>query len=441
VVVAETTDPLRASEPRPLKLRLLCGLVLHVIVDYCAPARLGAAAGARGMYPELAMLGFSRGYSPALIDQTARAAVLYPSFEIARRQLARRGIDLDIKTVQGMTHRLGRERLTLRTRQLEAWRAGTLPSTGEFAGKRVGVAADGGRARIREERRRQKGRGKNKKRRRRYKAEWREPKILTIFELDEKGRMKAGTEAFIDGTFEGPDAMMELLAMNLYRLGAHEAKEIVFLSDGAPWIWNRWPWIERVLGLDPSRLTYVLDWCHAVHHVGLAVADLGGRHEGRWRIFRRLRRHLRAGRVDLVLTELRDRGGRRREGAEIWRVIDYLDRHRAHMDYKALRETGRPMGSGAIESAVRRVINQRLKGNGTVWLKENAEGMIGLRAAALTGRWDQMLEDVRATMATSRRLDWQWSSPNMPAELNPEATEPTETAKVPVKPRVMSMAA
>lgn len=414
-------DRLRSARPQRLKLHLLCGLVLHVVVEYCAPARGQSLSGAKGLYPQLALFGFSRGYSPALVDTVSRAAVLYPSFEIARGQLARQGVHLGIKTVEGITHRLGAELLTKRSADLHAWRRGTLACTNELEGKRIAVAVDGGRVRLREKRRRQIGRGKHKKRKRRYTAAWREPKLLTIFELDSRGRMKSGSQAVIDGTFEGPDAVMELLAMQLHRLGAARAKHITFLADGAPWIWSRWPWVVQTLGLSVSQVSFVLDWCHAVHHVGLAVADLKVNQQARQRIFRRLRRHLRHGRVNLVLKELRQRAGRRRRGTERWRVIDYLEAHRDHMDYQALRASGRPMGSGAIESAVRRVINQRLKGNGITWLQDHAESMIALRAAALSGRWDQTLAEVRAQMATSRRTDWHWSSPDLTAPLADEA--------------------
>jgi hypothetical protein len=34
-----------------------------------------------------------------------------------------------------------------------------------------------------------------------------------------------------------------------------------------------------------------------------------------------------------------------------------------------------PIGSGAIESSIRQVINLRMKGNSKFWLKENAEIM------------------------------------------------------------------
>ena len=45
----------------------------------------------------------------------------------------------------------------------------------------------------------------------------------------------------------------------------------------------------------------------------------------------------------------------------------------------AFAAVGCRLGSGAIESAIRRVINLRLKGNSISWYEENAEGMLMLR--------------------------------------------------------------
>ena len=99
-------------------------------------------------------------------------------------------------------------------------------------------------------------------------------------------------------------------------------------------------------------------------------------------------------------------------------------------DTTGSRYRGRPLGSGAIESAMRRVINLRLKGNGIYWREENAEAMLVLRAAALTGRWQETMERAHAAMATDRRRDWRWEAPDMVAELNsgvvikPPASQP-----------------
>jgi len=58
---------------------------------------------------------------------------------------------------------------------------------------------------------------------------------------DERGRMLKKSQATFEGTFLGPDAVAELVAMHLHRLGAAQALSITFASDGAPWIWDRIP--------------------------------------------------------------------------------------------------------------------------------------------------------------------------------------------------------
>ena len=67
-------------------------------------------------------------------------------------------------------------------------------------------------------------------------------------------------------------------------------------------------------------------------------------------------------------------------------------------------------------------MNLRLKGNGLLWYADNAEGMLALRAAALSGRWQETLDHVRETMARDRQIDWQWRALDMPAELKAGTT-------------------
>ena len=41
-----------------------------------------------------------------------------------------------------------------------------------------------------------------------------------------------------------------------------------------------------------------------------------------------------------------------------------------------------------------------------------------LRAAALTGRWQETMEKAQAAMAADRRRDWDWEAPDIVVELN-----------------------
>lgn len=423
---------MRQPEARPLTLRLLGGLLLYVTTLYCGPAaRTGKGRGREGagLYPELAALGFSEGSSPALASRVARLTALLPSFQTARDELARDGLPLNIKEVRRIARQQGFELLTTRKRDLERYRAGQMPRGTQLRGKRVGAAIDGGRVRTRVVVRAKRDKRAGQKRRQKFRTEWREPKLLIIFEMDQRGRMVRRSRPWIDGTFQGPDECLELLAMHLHRLGAADAQLVAFLSDGAPWIWDRLAWVEQRVGLKAGRVVKVLDWCHAVHHVSLALEALGLPQKERQQVYRQLRRWLKAGQAYQVTAELSARAQRCPPESKVWTAIAYLEKHAqaGHMKYAQFRKRGVALGSGAIESAIRRVVNLRLKGNGMLWEVANAEAMLVLRSAALSGRWEETLEYSRQTLGGDRRKDWQWHSPDMPGQLNAQTpiTPPT----------------
>jgi hypothetical protein len=405
-----------------LRVRLLGGLLLWVTTLYCSPApRTGRGRGREGagLYPELGVLGIQEGKSPALVREVGRLTALLPSYESVQQELAERGIKLNIKEVHGIGQYAARAALTYRQRQLELYRAGKLAAA-DGRGKRFGAMIDGGRTKIRQATRKQKGCGQRKTQKRRYRTDWREPKQIIVFEMDEHGRMKKGTKPILDGTFQGPDEILEVLAMRLHQVGASQAEVVAFRADGAPWIWDRLPWVIQRLGLTKRQVSCGLDWCHAVHHVSLALAELTSEAE-RTRVFKKLRKWLKRGAwqkvveglIDLMLEKGLD------ENAPVWSEIDYLQRHgeAGHMDYAQFRRRHLPVGSGAIESAIRRVINLRMKGNSVFWKEESAEGMLLLRGLVLSRRWKETFAQVSQSMARDRRQEWRWQSPDMVAQL------------------------
>jgi hypothetical protein len=420
---------------------LLGGLVLWVTTLYCAAftvrksgRRRGCEGG--GIYPELGCFGFLEGKSPALVRDVARQAALLPSYAVARAELLERGLKLNIKEVHNISVHAGQAAITLRRRELELFRQGKLPAA-DGQGKRFGAMIDGGRVKLRKRTRRQKGWGKTKTQKRRFKTVWREVKQIIVFEMDEQGRMKKGTQRtqpLFDGTFLGPNEAMEVLAMRLHQVGASQAEIVAFRCDGAPWIWDRLAWVQRRLGLSDKQVSLGLDWCHAVHHVSLALEPVLAGAE-RKRVFKKLRKWLRAGRWRKVVEELvrLATAAKLPEKSAVWTEIAYVGRHGedGHMDYATYRRRGLPMGSGAIESAIRRVINLRLKGNSVFWEEEHAEGMLHIRGLALSGRWDANLAAITASLASDRRLEWHWQSPDMTAELKAPAALPVPTPQPP----------
>src|SRR5437868_2850673 len=330
--------------------------MLWVTTLYCSPAlRTGKGRGREGsgLYPELAVLGIQEGKSPALVREVGRLTALLPSYEMSREELAERGLTLNIKEVHGIGRYAGQAALTYRCRELQEYRAGKLP-TADGRGKRFGVMIDGGRTKIRRMTRRQKGQGRSKTQKRRYRTDWREPKLIIVFEMDERGRMKKGTKPIIDGSLTGPDEILEVLALRLHQVGAAQAEVVAFRSDGAPWIWDRLEWVIRRVGLKAKQVSLGLDWCHAAHHISLALESLVAEAE-RKRVFKKLRKWLKAGSWRQVVAELMSLAvaADLPSTAPVWTEIAYLDRHgsEGHLDYATYRRRGLPSGSGAIESA------------------------------------------------------------------------------------------
>ena len=74
------------------------------------------------------------------------------------------------------------------------------------------------------------------------------------------------------------------------------------------------------------------------------------------------------------------------------------------MDYGKYRLMGLPLGSGAIESAIRRVVNLRMKSNGIFWRINRGEEMLMLRATVLSDRWDENRLIAKRQMKANQKL-------------------------------------
>lgn len=360
-----------------------------------------------------------------------------PSIRLARAELKAQGVQLDIKTVRRVAEQFGELLLALRRRDVLAFRDGTLPRTRDLAGRRVVMQIDGGRIRIRKTR---KKKGKNG--RRKFKTKWREPKVLTIFTIDESGKMES-KNAFrlIDGTLQGPDHLAELAACHLWRLGAGDAESVTFVADGAPWIWERLKWIVKRAGIPAARVSEVLDFYHGSQHIGAALKACGVKGKDRKREFANLRKSLKRGHWRVVVQRLLELGGDEEEGSSFWTEIAYLKKHGTvgRLAYGKFRGAGLPIGSGAIESTIRRSINLRLKGNSMYWCEENAESLFSVRALLLTESWDSATSRMRASQRLASGRDWQWSAPATVQELKSESPVEPPGAK-PRKPQLVTSA-
>jgi hypothetical protein len=442
---------LGAGRSRKIRIGLLGGFFMWIDSLYCEPKKSvfrRANPDASGLYIELAQFGFAKGVTPAVESAVARQAALSMSLETAKVELSRNGLTLDIKAVRRIANQCGVDILKLRKYWLALWRQGSLTAGDELSGKRVTVQIDGGRTRTRTKPQkaqnpkekpdengmlRSNAPGRSRKRSRStFNAQWREPKLCTIFVHDNEGRMIKHSRATIDGTLEGPDAIAEIVAMHLYRLGAAKALSITFAADGASWIWNR---IERIVSdakiPETVKIYQVLDCCHATHHISLALAELGLNDAERMPLYRGLRTMLRNGQWQQVVDDLMEFWQDNGKPAKMATEIEYLRKHgeARRMSYVHFRKLGIPLGSGAIESGIRRVINKRMKSNGMFWLEENAEIMLQLRCQVISDRWGENIAAMRNMKRKTSLSDWRWIPQPMSCKVEDDADNQVEPMK------------
>ena len=206
---------------------------------------------------------------------------------------------------------------------------------------------------------------------------YKEFKIVTIYDEDQKHRLVSGTR----GDCEAAGRLMRREAS---RVRMDLADEKVGNVDGSPWIRNQ---IERQsLPLDALGL----DFYHLSENVHKARREIYGeddeagktwagellhvfKHEGygvTWRRLLEWRVALRHG----------------RPAAD--RLVNYVSERRDMIRYPEFRAKGWQIGSGPTEATCK-TLTARLKGSGKRWDADNAEALMALEALSQSGQWDQ----------------------------------------------------
>jgi hypothetical protein len=157
-------------------------------------------------------------------------------------------------------------------------------------------------------------------------------------------------------------------------------RSAVVLGDGASWIWQS---VAPLLG--PERVE-IVDWFHATEHLWTVAKALGGeqsptttawaQHAGRllWE----------RGSAGLLPHLLATTAPTSEATTVLERERGYFRRNAERMRYQFFRQQGLPIGSGAVESSAKYLVQQRLKGAGMRWSEAGAHAILQLRCQALT---------------------------------------------------------
>lgn len=329
----------------------------------------------RGHHLGLELFGFVHKVAPNLAFEAVQMALLCPSFDVASTVLKQRGISLSKNKLRKLSTTLGNLENPHRVEM-------TLEEGETLKGKRVLVVVDGGRLRSRKNKRGpipkgKKGRG--------FHSAWIEPKLFAIYVLDEQGHPLKEVPPHVDGSTGDWREMNRLLKAYLEQLEIEEAQEVILAGDGAPWIWERIPPMLESLGVDQEKLTEILDWTHAKQNLLALFDGLSQKALKQSGIrVKEMKDLLFQGKMEKLFEQVKrlpDKGAAKK-------FKTYFFDNQKRMKYAQFRHKRMPIGSGFIESAIRRVVNLRLKSTGSFWLLENAEALLFLRATFLYGRWE-----------------------------------------------------
>ncbi|MBD2565522.1 ISLre2 family transposase [Nostoc linckia FACHB-391] len=349
-----------------------------------------------GFCPFLRYLGMSEGLTPEVLSTIARYGAIAGSFEAARTTLIDWGINISLKRIERLTYYFGQIGINLRESKIKSLEIDSLPMSNILKDQRVVIAVDGGRTRIRINK---KGRRKVKTNRVGFTGEWIEPKLLTIYVVNGQGEKIRNGEIPItnDGTYKGYQGFLQILEMYLVNLGINQAKQVLLIADGAEWIWIHIPPLLKKLKCPPE--TYqLLDFFHAVSHLqDFADAAFSTNNE-RQQWFKKARKTLKKGQT-LNLIRNMDEFISEASGERLKNLVrerNYILKayRRRLLKYNEVATNKLPLGSGAVESLIRQVVNLRMKGNSKFWLQDNAEIMLHLRCQWIAKSWDNFSDSI-----------------------------------------------
>jgi hypothetical protein len=221
-------------------------------------------------------------------------------------------------------------------------------------------------------------------------------RLFTVSRLDSKGRpaMDPGSSTYAF-SFDGKDALAELVQAEYLRRGGEHHRQVVALGDGAAWIWS------MAESLYPHA-THIVDVYHAREHLHDLASHLAfiTPDPAAWLAERSA--ELDAGNVQAIIDAARQYPLAGIKAAELDKKLGYFERNAHRMRYADFRKLGMFTGSGAIEGGIKAVVVQRAKQSGMHWTTEGAADIIALRCQQASGRWDE-LWPARATQTAGLR--------------------------------------
>lgn len=167
-------------------------------------------------------------------------------------------------------------------------------------------------------------------------------------------------------------------------------EELVFVCDGATWIWKL---IERHF----PHAVQIVDWYHASEYlppIAEAAFSPGTPQYQAW--LENARTLLWEGQMDKLIHACQRLGPQ--ATTAVHKAVTYFSNNQKRMDYARFRKLGYFIGSGTVESGGKQISTLRLKRSGARWTERGALLTAKARAVWLSGGWD-LLASKRAALS------------------------------------------
>jgi hypothetical protein len=233
--------------------------------------------------------------------------------------------------------------------------------------------------------------------------DWRDMKVLCWYEVESVPPAQRSTRQREKAVREQPalraknmqyfcditeaDDFGKLVWATGCRLKADLSPELIFLGDGAVWIWN------LATRYYPNAIQ-IVDWYHAEEHLEIvaSAAFPPGPQRANW--LEGAKQALWDGQVEQVISACEALAA----ACDLARkAIHYFYTNAERMRYDRFRAAGYMIGSGTVESGCKQIVTQRLKLPGAQWTVTGAVQTAKARAAWLSGQW-QSLCDQRSAL-------------------------------------------
>lgn len=222
---------------------------------------------------------------------------------------------------------------------------------------------------------------------------WREMKLGLIF-CDKDMIKRADGSGIITkkeyiSYFGSVNEFKKFLFAAASRAGYGKIKEVVFVGDGAPWIWNT---CEELF---PDAVQ-ILDYYHLTENVNDYAKFIYPQDEVTRKIWaNKVLDAVMEGKVEEAIKIVEEKKMDKTPKG-VGNLYTYMTNNQDRINYKDFKDKGYYIGSGAIEGANKTVIQHRMNQSGMRWGMDGGQYIAALRAKFESGLWSSVEATITA---------------------------------------------